>query len=210
MKRRAVSALWSRALLILLALLLLISTAVVVAAWRTTVTADRVPRTIVPFSDLRRFQRMADEFRPERLRSGEQLAFEYSADDLQKIATLLANGHPRTAQTQFEILVTPVELSVQAWWPTGIGERYLPLRLIWDPDQPMSLQRLYIGDHGMPARLLSVVNNRLNAGDMGEQMRVLWQQYNPNIELYDQRLKLELEFQQTLTRSDAGHGSFER
>lgn len=206
MKQRAVSAIWPRVLLIVLVLILLFSTAVAVAAWRTTITADRVPRTIVPFSDLRRFQRMADELRPERLRSGEQLAFEYSADDLQKIATLVANGHPRTAQTQFEVLVTPEGVSIQAWWPTGIGERYLPLRLHWEPEQPTSLQRLYIGDHGVPAWLLSVLNNRVTAGATGEQMRALWQQYNPNIELRDQRLKLELEFQQTLTRSDAGQG----
>lgn len=179
----------------MLALLLLLLAMVAAAAWRSTVQADMVPRTIVPFSDLRRFQRMAESLRPERLRSGEQFQFEYSAQDVQKIATLLANAHPGTAQTQFEVMMAPLGVSIQAWWPTGIKERHLPVRILWHPDQPVSLQRLYIGNLQMPSWLVTVINRRIDAGTGGDQMRALWRQYNPLIELHEQRLILELKYQ---------------
>lgn len=194
MKRPTFNLLLSR-IFLLLALLSLFIALVSAVVWRTTVPAELVPRTIVPFSDLRRFQRMAEELRPERLRSGDRITLEYSAEDLQKVATLLANGHPKTAQTQFEVAIAPLAVTVQAWWPTGVKERFLPVRIHWHPEWPTSLQRLYLGNWRMPSWLVTLINGRLDASAGGEQLRAIWRQYSPVIELHEQRLTLELEFQ---------------
>ena len=206
MKQPAFSLTWQRASLLLLVLLVLLTTVVLGSAWKSTLQVDMVPRTIVPFSDLRRFQRMAEDLRPERLRSGERLQFEYSAEDLQKIATLLANGHPRTAQTQFEVVIGPPGVSIQAWWPTGLRERYLPVRILWHPDYPLSLQRLYVGNRAIPSWLVTFINARLDASAGAGQVRSLWRQYNPVIELQEQWLSLELEFQQAVGRPVSEQG----
>ncbi|MHA7881100.1 MAG: hypothetical protein ACX931_15010 [Saccharospirillum sp.] len=185
---------WRRAIALMLALLSLVVVTLAVIAWQATLPQQAVPRTIVPFSDLRRFQQLASALSPEQLRSGERLQLAFSDDDLQKMATVLANAYPATAQSQFDVTVAPSGIQVQVWWRTGLGDRYLPLQVGWHPDDPVALQSLQLGGYRVPGALLGLMNRRLRGGEAGEQWARLRQHYHPSIALAEQQLTLGLEY----------------
>ncbi|WP_108125946.1 hypothetical protein [Saccharospirillum mangrovi] len=176
-------------LLLLIAILIV---ALVGTFWWLTDDDSAVPRTIIPLSDLRKYRQWLEDYHPARLVSGQTYRIEVSEADIQKLAILLASTQPRLAHSQFRAEVTPERLALDVWWPTGIWDRYLPLQLQWQPQQPFYLAQLSIAGVRLPAYLLERVNLRLAAVPSVSDAERLWRQLQPKVELTDGQMALEV------------------
>lgn len=153
------------------------------AFWWLTEAEEAVPRTTIPFSDLNKYRQWLDDYHPARLRSGETYRLTLAADDIQKLAILLAATQPALANTQFQAAVTPSLVVLELWWPTGLAERFLPLRLVWRPETPFHLRRIAVAGVPLPSYLVEGVNQRLAALSAVDDAERLWRQLDPRITL---------------------------
>ena len=163
--------------------------------WWATVPDSQVPRTIIPFSDLRKYRQWLEQYHPARLETGEVYQLALSEDDVQKLAILLASTQPALAHSQFRTDVRPEAMTIDLWWPTRIFERFLPVSLIWLPEEPFRVQALSVAGVGLPASWVHALNERLNAQQPVADARALWHQLSPRVELSDGALTVSVEWE---------------
>lgn len=177
-------------------LLVLVCLAAMLAGgfWWATVPDTRVPRTIIPFSDLRKYRQWLEQYHPARLETGEVYQLALKEDDVQKLAILLASTQPALAHSQFRADIQPEALTLELWWPTRVFERFLPLTLVWRPGEPFRAQALSVAGISLPSAWVSAFNDRLNAQPAVADVRAFWQQLSPRIRLGDGDMTVTVEW----------------
>ncbi|MEX0624359.1 MAG: hypothetical protein WD251_10680 [Saccharospirillum sp.] len=168
--------------------------ALVLIAWLLTVPGDSAPRTIIPFSDLSKYRQWLDDYHPARLQAGQAVSLTVQQDDVQKLAILLASTQPALTHTQFRARITPDSLQLEAWYPTRVLDRLLPLQLTWTPSEPFRLQRLWVSSVAMPDWVVGRLNGRLAQLPAVIDAERLWQTLNPVVELGDGSLQFSTEW----------------
>lgn len=164
------------------------------AFWWATVPDAQVPRTIIPFSDMRKYRQWLEQYHPARLESGEVYELTLSDDDVQKLAILLASTQPMLAHSQFRSAIRPDALTLELWWPTRVLERFLPMTLVWQPDTPFRVQSLSLSGIPMPSSWVDALNERLNAQQPVADARTLWHQLAPRVILNDGTMTVSVEW----------------
>lgn len=172
--------------------LVLIAAALAGTFWWLTDGDNAVPRTIIPLSDLRKYRQWLEDYHPARLVSGETYSIVVADDDIQKLAILLASTQPRLAHSQFRAEITPQQLILDVWWPTGLLDRYLPLQLRWRPQAPFYLDQMSIAGVRLPPYLLERVNLRLAAQSSVADAERLWRQLQPTVTLSDGQIAVQV------------------
>jgi len=162
--------------------------------WWATVPDSQVPRTIIPFSDLRKYRQWLEQYHPARLETGEVYELALKEDDVQKLAILLASTQPALAHSQFRADIQPEALTLELWWPTRIFERFLPVSLVWQPEEPFRVQALAVAGIRLPASWVDALNDRLNAQRPVADARAVWQQLSPRVDLNDGSLTISVEW----------------
>ncbi|GGX70006.1 hypothetical protein [Saccharospirillum salsuginis] len=162
--------------------------------WWATVPDSQVPRTIIPFSDLRKYRQWMEQYHPARLESGEVYELALREDDVQKLAILLASTQPALAHSQFRADIQPDALTLELWWPTRVFERFLPVSLVWQPEEPFRAQSLTVAGFGLPASWVDALNDRLNAQRPVADARAVWQQLSPRVDLRDGSMTVSVEW----------------
>jgi hypothetical protein len=151
--------------------------------WGVTVPSDSAPRTIIPFSDLRKYRQWLDDYHPARLQQGQVVSLTVQQDDVQKLAILLASTQPALTHTQFKAVITPELLQLQVWYPVRVVDRYLPMQLTWSADEPFRLQGLWLRKLPVPAWIVNRLNQRLAEMPAVQDAERVWQQLNPSVVL---------------------------
>lgn len=181
-----------RLALLLFSLLLLL---LVGGFWWLTQSSESVPRTVIPFSDMRKYRQWLDDYHPARLEEGETYRITLTQEDVQKLAILLASTQPALAHTQFRSAITPQALTLDIWWPTRLFDRYLPLRVVWHPQTPFQIRSLTIGGVPMPERLVQYLNDRLQRQPDVMQARKIWEQLAPQIVLKPKAVTISIDWE---------------
>ncbi len=162
--------------------------------WWLTVPDQVVPRTIIPFSDLRKYRQWLEQYHPARLETGEVYELTLSEEDVQKLAILLASTQPALAHSQFQADIQPEALVLDIWFPTRVLERFLPMQVVWHPDEPFQVRAVSVAGVTVPQNLVDRLNDRLNQEQAVVDARAFWQQLAPRITMQDGRMTLQVQW----------------
>jgi hypothetical protein len=163
-------------------------------AWGVTVPQESVPRTIIPFSDLRKYRQWLDDYHPARLQSGQAVSLTVQQEDVQKLAILLASTQSALAHTQFQVTITPELLHLQAWYPIRLANRFLPLQFGWHPNSPFVLQRLGVSGLMLPVWIVDRLNRRLAQIPEVRDAERFWQELSPVVVMGDGDMLISTEW----------------
>lgn len=163
-------------------------------AWGVTVPQESVPRTIIPFSDLRKYREWLDDYHPARLQSGQAVSLTVQQEDVQKLAILLASTQSALAHTQFQVTITPELLHLQAWYPIRLANRFLPLQFGWHPNSPFVLQRLGVSGLMLPVWIVDRLNRRLAQIPEVRDAERFWQELSPVVVMGDGDMLISTEW----------------